>query len=59
MDIRASNDALLNKYIHVKDHPETNKEGIYVTVGYIIGIDGMNNQETMKLLMELSSWQCR
>jgi len=60
MDIRASNDAFAQQ-IHpiIKNHPETNKEGIYGTVGYIIGIDGMDNQEAMKLLMELSSWQCR
>ena len=31
---------------------------IYGTIGYIIGIDGMDNQEAMKLLMELSAWQC-
>ena len=60
MDIRASNDAFA-KQLHpiIKDHPETNKEGIYGTVGYIIGIEGMDNQEAMKLLMELSAWQCR
>ena len=60
MDIRASNDAFAQQ-IHpiIKSHPETNKEGIYGTVGYIIGIDGMDNQEAMKLLMELSAWQCR
>ena len=44
MDIRASNDAFAQQ-IHpiIKNHPETNKEGIYGTVGYIIGIDGMDN----------------
>ena len=60
MDIRASEDAFAQQ-IHpiIMSHPETNKEGIYGTVGYIIGIEGMDNQEAMKLLMELSAWQCK
>ncbi len=60
MDIRASNVAFA-KQLHpiIKQHPETKKEGIYGTIGYIIGIDGMDNQEAMKLLMELSAWQCK
>ncbi len=60
MDIRASNDAFAQQ-LHpiIRNHPETNKEGVYGTIGYIIGIDGMDNQEAMKLLLELSSWQCR
>ena len=60
MDIRASNDAFATQ-LHpiIRSHPETNKEGIYGTVGYIIGIDGMDNNEAMKLLMELSAWQCK
>ena len=60
MDIRASNDAF-SKQLHpiIKKHPETKMEGIYGTIGYIIGIDGMNNQDAMKLLMELSTWQCQ
>ena len=60
MDIRASNDAFAQQ-LHpiIRSHPETNKEGIFGTIGYIIGIDGMDNQEAMKLLMELSAWQCK
>tara|TARA_B100001029_G_C15049461_1_gene449610 strand:- start:215 stop:1063 length:849 start_codon:yes stop_codon:yes gene_type:complete len=60
MDIRASNEAFA-KQLHpiIRKHPETKKEGIYGTIGYIIGIDGMENQEAMKLLMELSAWQCK
>ena len=58
MDIRASNEAF-SKQLHpiIKKHPETKREGIYGTIGYIIGIDGMDNQDAMKLLMELSAWQ--
>ena len=60
MDIRASDDAFA-KQLHpiIKEHPETKKEGIYGTIGYIIGIDDMDNQEAMKLLMELSAWQSK
>ncbi len=60
MDIRASDEALA-KQLHpiIAQHPETKKEGIYGTIGYIIGIDGMDNQDAMKLLMELSAWQCK
>ena len=59
MDIRAS-DKAFSKQLHpiIKKHPETKREGIYGTIGYIIGIDGMDNQDAMKLLMELSAWQC-
>jgi len=60
MDIRASEDAF-TKQLHpiIKKHPETKREGIYGTIGYIIGIDGMDSQSAMKLLMELSAWQCQ
>ena len=60
MDIRASNDAF-SKQLHpiIKYHPETREEGIYGTIGYIIGIDGIDNQEAMKILVELSAWQCK
>ena len=60
MDIRASNEAF-SKQLHpiIKKHPETKREGIFGTIGYIIGIDGMDNQDAMKLLMELSAWQCQ
>ena len=60
MDIRASDEAFA-KQLHpiIRNHPETNKEGIYGTIGYIIGIDGMDNQKAMELLIELSTWQCR
>ena len=58
MDIRASDEALA-KQLHpiIRKHPETNREGIFGTFGYIIGIDGMENQEAMKLLLELAAWQ--
>ena len=58
MDIRTSDDAMA-KQLHpiIRDHPETCKEGIFGTIGYIIGIEEMEDQEAMKLLLELSAWQ--
>ena len=58
MDIRASDEALA-KQLHpiIRKHPETGKEGIFGTFGYIIGIEGMEQQEGMKLLLELAGWQ--
>ena len=58
MDIRASDEAL-TKQLHpiIRKHPETDREGVFGTFGYIIGIDGMENQEAMKLLLELAAWQ--
>ena len=58
MDIRASDEAMA-KQLHpiIKNHPETDKEGIFGTIGYIVGIEGMQDQEAMKLLIELSTWQ--
>ena len=58
MDIRASDEALA-KQLHpiIRKHPETGREGIFGTFGYIIGIEGMEQQEGMKLLLELARWQ--
>ena len=58
MDIRFSDDALA-KQTHsiIREHPETGRKGIFGTFGYTIGIEGMEDQEAMKLLIELSNWQ--
>ena len=58
MDIRASDEAL-SKQLHpiIRKHPETGREGIFGTFGYIIGIEGMEQQEGMKLLLDLAGWQ--
>ena len=58
MDIRASDKAMAQQ-LHpiIRNHPETGKEGIFGTIGYIVGIEGMQDQEAMKLLIELSTWQ--
>lgn len=43
----------------IRRHPETGKEAAYSTLGYIIGIEGMEQDEAVKLLMDLAAWQSR
>ncbi len=43
----------------VQPHPETGEECLYSTLGYIIGIEGMEQSEAFALLSELASWQSR
>jgi len=61
MDIRPSDDALTAEYRHpiIRKHPETGREGVYGCIGYIVGIDGLDEMESMALLAELYQWQTR
>ena len=43
----------------IQPHPETGEEAIYSTLGYIIGIEGMDDAEAFSLLAELAQWQTR
>lgn len=43
----------------IRNHPETGLPGIYGCIGYIIGIEGMDDGEATTLLMELYEWQTR
>lgn len=55
-------DASANEtYCHplIQVHPETGEEAIYSTMGYIIGIEGMAQDEAFALLSELQEWQVR
>ncbi len=60
MDIRSSADAESTQ-LHplIRRHPETGREGLFSTVGYIVGIEGMDDSEAMPLLVELHRWQTR
>jgi len=60
MDIRASDEAH-DTQLHpiIREHPETGRPGIYGTLGYSIGIEGMEAGEASELLRELYEWQCR
>jgi taurine dioxygenase len=58
MDIRPSEAALATQtHPLVPAHPETGRRGFYSTLGYIIGIEGMDDTKAFALLMELQQWQ--
>jgi len=60
MDIRPSDTAMATQ-LHpiIREHPETGRPGIFSCIGYIIGIDGMPDDEARQLLFELYAWQTR
>lgn len=60
MDIRPSEAAMATQ-LHpiVRAHPETGRPGVFGCIGYIIGIDGMPDDEARDLLVELYQWQTR
>ena len=43
----------------VRRHPETGEEGLFSCLGYIVGIEGMDDSEAYALLGELLAWQTR
>lgn len=58
MDIRPSEAAFATQtHPLVPVHPETGRRGFYSTLGYIIGIEGMAQDQAIALLMELQAWQ--
>ncbi|MFM5916982.1 MAG: TauD/TfdA dioxygenase family protein [Novosphingobium sp.] len=58
MDIRPSEAALATQtHPLVPMHPETGRRGFFSTLGYIVGIEGMEDSEAIPLLMELQAWQ--
>lgn len=60
MDIRPSDSAMATQ-LHpiIRHHPETGRLGLFGCIGYIIGIDGMPDDEARQLLFELYQWQTR
>lgn len=60
MDIRPSKDAEAAQ-LHplIRAHSETGREGIYGCIGYIVGFDGMADDDALELLLELHAWQTR
>ena len=58
MDIRPG-DAAMATQTHplVPAYPETGRRGFFSTLGYIIGIQGMEDSEAIPLLLELQAWQ--
>ncbi|GAB5481545.1 MAG: TauD/TfdA family dioxygenase [Parasphingorhabdus sp.] len=43
----------------IRKHPETGQLGLFSCMGYIIGFEGMTQQEALPLLTELYAWQSR
>lgn len=43
----------------VQTHPETGEEALFSCAGYLVGIEGMNDVDSMALLLELLAWQTR
>jgi taurine dioxygenase len=60
MDIRPSDEAQATQ-LHpvIRRHPETGLSSLYGTVGYIIGIEGLEGEEGLALLTDLYNWQTR
>ncbi len=60
MDIRPSAAAMATQ-LHpiICEHPETGRLGLFGCVGYIIGIDGLDDDEARGVLFDLYNWQTR
>lgn len=60
MAIRSSDTAMATQ-LHpiIRVHPETGRLGVFSCIGYIIGIDGMPDDEARALLFKLYAWQTR
>lgn len=60
MDIRPSEDArLTQRHPVIRAHPETGRLGLFGALGYIVGIEGVPDDEAHPLLAELYQWQSR
>ncbi len=58
MDIRPSTSARrTQRHPIIRPHPETGRPGLFGCIGYIIGIEGMDDGEARALLGELLAWQ--
>ena len=43
----------------VPAHPETGRRGFYSTLGYVVGVEGIDDEDAFLLLRELAAWQSR
>ncbi|MEW4466780.1 TauD/TfdA family dioxygenase [Parasphingorhabdus sp. JC815] len=43
----------------IREHPETGRPGLFSCLGYIIGFEGMAQEDALPLLQELYAWQGR
>lgn len=60
MDIRPSDTAMATQ-LHpiIRPHPETGQLGLFGCIGYVIGIDGMADDDAAALIGEWYAWQTR
>ena len=60
MDIISSDQALATQ-LHpiIREHDETGQLGLFGCLGYVIGVDGMEEDEANELLAEWYHWQTR
>ena len=60
MDIRVGEEAYETQ-VHdlIRVHPETGRETVYSTVGYIIALEGLDKARSDDLLLRLYRWQTR
>ena len=60
MNILFSDDAYQTQtHPLIRTHPETGNRAIYGCIGYIIGIEGMDEPSARQLLSDVYSWQTR
>lgn len=60
MDIRPSEEAeATHSHPFIRVHPETGRESLFGCAGYIIGVEGMSEQEGWDLVTEVYRWQTR
>lgn len=60
MAIRPSEDARATRtHPLVQTHPETGERGFFSCAGYIIGIEGMADEQAFPLLRDVLAWQTR
>lgn len=58
MNIRPSEEAMATQtHPLVPAHSETGRRGFFSTLGYIIGIEGVEQSAAIALLLELQAWQ--
>jgi taurine dioxygenase len=58
MTIRPSRDAEASQHHPlIRAHPETGRLGLFSCFGYIVGLEGVPDEEAMPLLIELYHWQ--
>lgn len=60
MDIRYSDEAEeTQSHPFIRVHPETGKESLFGCAGYIVGVEGMSQEEGWELVTEVYRWQTR